>query len=429
MELSLLTNFLVSVAIGGLVGLEREIYQQKGTRKKKRGFAGIRTYLIVALLGAITSYIAQRNDLPVLIYIVLGGIIILIVTSYYVSAVKGYMGLTTELSVLLVYVLSSVSMIEDYQNLAVILSVILAILLSAKDLLHGFAKKTKQIEWYDTLKFVFMVFVILPLLPNKDFAILGVNDAFNPYETWLMVIFVSGVSFVGYVLTKMVGGAHGIGLTGVLGGLVSSTAVTQSTAQDSKKNPKYVDAYAFAAVAATVVKLFRVMLEVWVVDFSMLSLDTLPILVMSLAGIAVLARWSNKAEVGSEDKNEAEIKLGSPLSLRPAIMFGLIYSVISFITRAFAGMNLSSFGYAVVGIVSGIADVDAVTLSMARQFRAGDLSSGLAWLTIVMAVSSNSMFKAFIARVSGSEKYYARVASAMGLIALVGLLVISARLI
>lgn len=424
MEFKDIISFIVAVAIGGLVGLEREIYQQK----KKRGFAGIRTYLVVALLGAICSYISQspiarENGWTVLTYLVLSGIILLISFSYYVSAKRGYMGLTTELSVILIFVLSSAAMIPKYQNLAVILAVILAILLSAKDLLHGFARRTKKVEWFDTLKFVFMVFVILPLLPNRDLTILGIEDAFNPYNTWMMVVFVSGVSFVGYVLTKVVGGSQGIGLSGVLGGIVSSTAVTQSTAQDSKKNPKLVHAYAFAAIAATVVKLFRVIFEVVVVEFNLISLNALPLLVMSLMGILVLARWVDKAE----QANKEEVEFGTPLSIKPALIFGVLYSFVGFITRVFMKLDLGSVSYLFMGAVSGIADVDALTLSMAELFEDGGVSMELAWRTIMAAVLSNIVFKTVVAGTSGSKKYFRRVGAALLLMAVMGVIFMFVR--
>ncbi|MEA3356901.1 MAG: MgtC/SapB family protein, partial [Patescibacteria group bacterium] len=176
MNLTDLTNFIIALAIGGLIGLEREIYQQK----KRRGFAGIRTYIVVAFLGAICSFLVQKGEWAIFGYIILAGVILLLIASYYASAVKGFMGMTTELSVILVYVLSTVAMIEKYQKMAVIFGVLLAAILSTKDLLHSFARKTKQIEWFDALKFVFMVFVILPLLPNQELTLLGVEGAFNP---------------------------------------------------------------------------------------------------------------------------------------------------------------------------------------------------------------------------------------------------------
>jgi uncharacterized membrane protein (DUF4010 family) len=401
MNPNLFIDFLIAIAVGGLVGLEREIYQQNN----ERGFAGIRTYLVVALLGSVSSFLLQRGEGSIFGYLILGGIILLLISSYTVSALKGFMGLTTELSVILVFLLSWTAMFKKFQNIAIIFSVVLAVFLSMKDLLHGFARKTKEVEWNDTLKFIFMIFVILPLLPNKEFAIFGVENAFNPYSTWLMVIFVSGVSFVGYVLTKIVGNAHGIGLTGVLGGLVSSTAVAQSMAQDSKKNKKFIDAYTFAAVSATILQFFRVIFEVWVVDFSMLSIGALPVLVMALVGILFISRLIDAAEA----KHNEKLNIGSPLTIKPALMFGLYYSVVTFAVHALSMLRISSLGMIAIGFVSGFADMDAVTLSVARLHKNSGLSASVAWQAIIAALVSNTIFKIAISKISGSKKYFKKV--------------------
>ncbi len=421
MHFGQLFDFIIAIAIGGLVGLEREIYQQK----KRRGFAGIRTYLVVAILGAVCSYLVRQGGESVLGYIVLGGIILLLIASYTVSAWKGFLGLTTELSVILVFVLSWVSMIPDFQNIAIAFSVVLAILLSMKDLLHGFARKTKEVEWNDTLKFVFMIFVILPLIPNRDFTFLGIEEAFNPYNIWLMVIFVSGVSFVGYVLTKVVGTSQGIGLTGVLGGLASSTAVSQSMAQDSKKNKKFLDAYAFATIAATIIQFFRIVFEVWVVDFSMLSIYALPLLVMILVGIVFVSRWIEPAE----EKQEGELQLGSPLALKPALLFGVYYFFVTVVSRALSTLELDSISIIMVGLVSGLADTDAITLSMASLYERGNIDGNVAWQAITAALISNIAFKAFISKVSGSKDYFKKVAKAFGVMVGLGLLVVLAQML
>ncbi len=229
MIFDLLLRILVALAIGGLVGLEREIYQQK----KHRGFAGIRTYLVVAFLGAVAAILLQMEEWRVFAYLLFSAIILLIVAAYVISAMKGQNGMTTELSVLLVFILAMLSTVPEYQQIAVILAVILAVVLSLKEHLHTFARNTKQIEWFDALTFVFMAFVILPLLPNENYTVLGVVDAFNPYRTWLMIVFVSGVSFVGYFLTKLIGGTYGIGLAGLLGGVASSGVSSEALPQEA----------------------------------------------------------------------------------------------------------------------------------------------------------------------------------------------------
>lgn len=414
-------NFLVAMAIGGLVGLEREIYQQR----ERRDFAGIRTYIVVAFLGAISSYLLQKGDWPVLTYFILGGIILLLVTSYWHSASRGSIGMTTELSVLLVYVLSGVAMIDKYREMAVIFGALLVLVLSGKKMLHNFAKKTRDVEWYNTLIFIFMAFVILPLLPNRDFDFLGIAAAFNPYNIWLMVVLVSGISFVGYFLTKVVGGISGIGVTGILGGIVSSTAVTESMAVDSKQRPKLTSAYAFATVAASVVLGVRILGEVLAVNSSLLTLEALPVLLVSVVGLIMSLQWVGSAD---EKDGEGDIHIVSPLALKPALTFGLIYFLAVLFTRYVVSVHLGSYSFLLIGIVSGVACVDVVALSMASLFGQGVVSSGVAWMAILAAVVSNTIFKIVIARIFGSKPFFHKVALALTVMAVAGIIILALNL-
>lgn len=414
MNYEIISRFLVALAIGGLVGLEREIYQQK----KQRGFAGIRTYLLIAFAGALASFMLQQDEWRIFAYILLIGIFGLIIATYYVSAVKGYFGMTTEISVILVFVISMMSTYPDYQKFSVILGVILAVLLSLKKHLHSFAKSTKEIEWFNALTFVFMAFVILPLLPNENLTLFGVVNAFNPYRTWLMIVFASGVSFVGYFLAKVIGGSYGIGLAGLLGGVVSSTAVTESMASDSKRNPRLVKSYAFGATAASVIMGIRVLFEVWVIESSMLSMMAIPLIVIIAVGTLIAVQWIGEGEL---HKRSVDLKLGSPLSLRPALMFGILYSFVVFISQAMMSMNIGSYGFILLGLVAGLVDVDAITLSLTSLFSQGGVTEVVAWVTIVVAVISNSFFKMLTAQIFGSSGFFKRVGGALLIMAVAGI--------
>lgn len=408
-------RFLIALAIGGLVGLEREMYQQK----TRRGFAGIRTYLVVAFLGAVSSYLVQVEEWRVMGYLVLFGIIVLLVASYTVSAMKGYMGLTTEMSVVLVFLLAMMSTVPKYQQISVIFAVVLTLMLSLKEHLHRFAKTTKEPEWKDTLTFVFMAFVILPLLPNENFSVLGIDGAFNPYRTWLMVVFVSGVSFVGYFLTKVIGGSYGIGIAGVLGGMVSSTVVTESMAVDSKKNESLTSSYAVGAIAASVVMGIRVLFEVWVIDEQMITIMVLPLLSMSAVGALMALRW---IEPGEWKKRAVNIKLGSPLTVRPALMFGLLYSLVFFLSKYMMQHGVSEYGLVALGLVSGLVDVDAITLTLTSLYAQAEVSMVLAWTAIIGAVIVNTFFKMVISKVFGSKMYFTRVGGSLFVVALMGII-------
>ncbi|MDD3661885.1 MAG: DUF4010 domain-containing protein [Candidatus Dojkabacteria bacterium] len=415
MAVELISRFLVALAIGGLVGLEREIYQQK----TKRGFAGIRTYLIVAFLGAMSALLMQVEGGSVFAYMVMGSVIALLVAAYFVSGSKGFHGMTTELSVVLVFVLSMLSTYPEYQKIAVILGVVLVVLLSLKEHLHRIARVTNKIEWNDSLVFVVMAFVILPLLPNQSYSIVGVADAFNPYRTWLMVVFVSGISFVGYFLTKVVKGGLGLGLAGMLGGLVSSTAVTESMASGSKKNPSLVNSYTFGAIAASVVMAGRVIFEAWVVESRMVTLHSAALFVMIAVGLVFALRWFERTAASDDN---VDLNLGSPLSLKPALLFGLLFSVVVFLSKAMLAVGVGSYGFLALGLIAGMVDVDAITLSMSGLVSKGTVTDAVAWTTIVMAVVSNSFFKIMASRMFGSKRFFRRVGGALFVTAAIGIL-------
>ncbi len=411
----LLSRFLIPIAIGGLIGLEREIYQQK----KARGFAGIRTYILTSFIAAICSYLLSAEEWRVFAYIILGGIVLLIVSAYTVSAIQGHIGMTTELSVFLVFMLSFMATYPQYQKLAVILAVVLAVLLSMKDRLHKLARETQTIEWYDALTFIVMAFVVLPLLPDRSFPVFGVEDAVNPYRTWLMVVFVSGISFLGYVLTKVVGGSYGVGLTGIVGGMVSSTAVTESMSADSKRNPVLINSYAFGVIGACVIMAIRVLFEVYVVDSTMISSSMFPILAMSVVGVLFAVRWIKRDELKNR---KVSIKLGTPLALKPALFFGFFFMLVGFISKAMMMFDIGSYGFVFLGLVSGLIDVDAITLSMVGLYSHGDISASAAWTTIIIAVISNTLFKMGLTRMFGSKEFFKKAGLALLAMALTGIM-------
>ena len=230
LEYALLKSFLIALALGALIGLEREYAQFKG---KYKSFAGIRTFPLIALCGALLAYLGK----VVSVWVLVSGIIIfsgLIIAAYYSTSVKSkYHGITTALAALLAFIVGIICIYGDI-ILAVLIGIVVAILLYARNFLHHFAKKIKKEELVDTLKFAVIAFVILPFLPNKGY---GPHDIFNPFVIWLMVVFISGISFAGYILMKWFG-ERGIELAGVFGGLVSSTAVTTSFAHRSQKEKK-----------------------------------------------------------------------------------------------------------------------------------------------------------------------------------------------
>ena len=229
-ELLLFKNFFVALALGAFVGLEREYHRKKGGHQ----YAGIRTFPLIALFGALAAYFGEKVSPWALVGgMLLMGIIILI--SYFTlnQGKHKYMGATSEVAGFITFFIGALCYYGEI-TFAAVLTITMTIILYARSLLHNFAQKLTRKEIQDTLKFAVVAFVILPFLPNQAYGPWGI---FNPYIIWLMVVFISGISFVGYIAMKFFG-EKGVPLAGALGGLVSSTAVTTSFAARSKKEKK-----------------------------------------------------------------------------------------------------------------------------------------------------------------------------------------------
>ncbi|HQA70066.1 MAG TPA: DUF4010 domain-containing protein, partial [Aggregatilineales bacterium] len=308
-------RFAVALLSGALIGLEREFMQQ---RRDNPDFAGIRTFSLVSLLGAVTGFLAAEFGIGPLL-VALGGLILLGVSSYIGDFITtGQIGgITTEVSVVLAYLLG-VLVMTDWAQVAVALAVIVSLLLALKDPLHGIARRMSTQDLRTTLEFALVAAVVLPILPNETIDPWGVV---NPSQIWLLVVFVSGIGFGGYVLMKIVGTERGISITGVLGGIVSSTATTLSLSTQSKLNPALSRQFAQAIVLASTVMIPRVAIILIVVNAALLPIIALPFAAMLLTGIiTVLFLRSGARHVDGADDVDVE----NPLKISTAVVFGLV---------------------------------------------------------------------------------------------------------
>ena len=392
---SLFFRFGVALFIGLLVGLQREYSYDVDREGDKKSFAGVRTFALFGLLGCTAAYLAELfSDSWVFSTIILisGG---LIAVSYFVSASAGQRGMTTEVAAV-VTVLSGALCYWDQLALAVAIAVVMAALLSFKFELHGFAERLTRDDIIAALKFALITAIILPILPNQSFWP-PPSDVLNPYRIWLMVVLISGISFLGYVLFKLLGTRRGTSLTGLLGGLVSSTATTLSFAERSRKNTNLAKPFAMAIMIAWTVMFGRVLIEVWVVNRSLLEVVWLPV---ALAGIAGLL-YAAYLYLAPHEDDEEDVEITNPFELRPAITFGLLFGLILLIARA-AQMYLGNTGVYISAFVSGLADVDAITLSMAELSSSGEITLQTAARAIVIAIMANTLVKGGIVLSSGS---------------------------
>ena len=383
----------MAMLLGMLIGIEREY---SAHRKSQRAFAGVRTFGLFGLLGGLAALAAdQMNDVWVLVAVVLmvGG---MIVSSYVVTASKDRLGMTTEIAGLVV-VLNGALCYWGLTSLAVASAVSVSVLLSIKPFTQLFVDKISSEDVYATLQFAVISAVILPVLPNAS---LGPPpfDVLNPYKIWLMVVFISGISFLGYALIKFVGSDRGIGLIGFMGGLVSSTAVTLTFAERSRSQAGLVRPFTLAILISWVVMFGRVLVEVFVVNRALLTVVWLPVAAAGAVGLAYCAFLFFFQRPGES----SDVKFTNPFELGTAIKFGLLYGVILLVARA-AQMYLGDAGTYASALLSGLTDVDAITLSMAELSKPGNgLSMDTAARSIVLAISANTVVKGSIVLTTAS---------------------------
>jgi uncharacterized membrane protein (DUF4010 family) len=383
----------IALLIGTLIGLEREHARM---RDGLMSFAGIRTMPLIALLGCSAALLTElHGDWAFGILAALVGLLIAI--GYAHSAREGSVGLTSEVAAIVVFVCGALCF-WDHMELAAGLSVVTFGFLATKPQLHGLAQRVSSEDLYATLKFAIISLIILPVLPNQTYGP-PPFDAFNPYKTWLMVVFISGISFLGYVLIKIVGSRRGIGLTGLLGGLVSSTAVTLSLSERSQDHPELARPLGLAITLAWAVMFARVIVEVAVLNQALLSSLWLPLLAAMLAGLAFCALYY----LAQHNGESSDVQMANPFELGPAIKFGILYALILAIAKA-AQFYFQDAGLYAAAAVAGLADVDAITLSMAQLAGAeGGVAISTAARAVILAVLSNTIVKGGIALTVGSK--------------------------
>ncbi len=392
---SLFFRFGVALFIGALVGLQREHAAEGGDDRRHRLFAGVRTFTLISLTGSLAAYLTDILETPWAFITIIGVLGALIVAAYALIAQHGGVGMTTEVAALITALIGALCYWGELE-IAVAAGVAMTALLSFKIELRGFARRITNEDIVATLKFAIITAIILPVFPNQSFWP-APFDVLNPYKIWLMVVLISGISFLGYILIKLVGSRQGIGLTGFLGGLVSSTAVTLTMAQRSQKENQLARAFAVAVIVAWTVMFARVLVEVAVTNMPLLGVVWLPIVAAGLVGL-VYGLYLFLSRQGNAD---TDIASSNPFELGPAITFGLLYGVILLAART-AQHFFGDTGIYVSSILSGLADVDAITLSMSELSGNGTISSVTAAKAITLATMSNTVVKGGIVLSAGS---------------------------
>jgi len=379
-------KLLVALAIGLLVGIERgwsEREEDEGER-----IAGIRTFSIIGLLGGVWALLADTFSEWMLAFAFIA-VSALIIAAHILDAKQDRdVGTTTAFTMMLTFVLAAWAVIGQ-PVLALVVTVLVVALLGYKPVLHRWLKVLEEKEIYAGLKLLVISVALLPFLPNQGYGPFG---ALNPYWLWWMVVLISFISFVGYFAIKFSGDRKGTFLTAITGGLASSTAVTFSLAQFARVSSTKLYFMGGIMVASSIM-FVRVGIEVFVVNKALLSQLWLPLGLMFI-GILIGGYWFLIKGGGDQANDDRQIELKNPFQLGLALRFGLLLALILLLSEAVKEW-FGDEGIYVLSVASGLMDVDAITVSLARM-AGNDLSAEVASMGIVLASATNTLVKGFI---------------------------------
>ena len=401
-DFSALFPFLTSLALGLLIGLERE--------RSPSAKAGLRTFSLVALAGTLGALLSERTGAPWVLgagLLIMGG---MMVASYFKDDDQHDPGTTTVTAVVVCYSLGALVWFGQ-QQMAVTLAILTTALLYFKPELRGVSHSLTRLDLVSILQFAVLSFVILPILPDRNY---GPFNALNPYQIWWMVVLISGLSLAGYATLRVAGERHGMLLTGLFGGIASSTATTLAFSRHSRDSAHMTGMAALIILLANWVVLIRLSILVAVLQPALLR----PMLTLlgggALAGLIMLYVYWRKL-AGTPATPELDMK--NPAELRTALSFGLMYAAVLF-AAAWLTDLAGSHGVYAVALVSGLTDVDAITLSSLRLFGMNTLQAGQVITTILLALLANILFKTGMAAGIGGTALARKIVPGMAAVAL-----------
>lgn len=383
-------RLFVAIGIGAIIGLERE---HAAIKEKTESFAGIRTFimvLVLGFLGGLTYYVFS----PWVYFSIILVVGILTGVSYWIKATGGDVGTTTEFTVLIGFLLGTFSF-SGYITISLMITVVVVVMLSSKPKLHLFIGKITEDELYDFIRYVVIALLVFPFLPDKNY---GPNNILNPREIGWVVILTSGLGFIGYLLMKFLGAKRGILLSGIIGGLVSSTAVTWVFAKKSKENESHSHSCAIAILAAASIMIIRVLVWIFVFNKALFNTCWLAFLLVFLAAIGVTVFLYSKQN--GKEKTDTTIRQNKPLDLQGAIIFGIIYLVVLLFVN-YANEHLGEKGLFISSGIAGLSDIDAITITISK-LAGTSLDYSLAAKAVMIATLSNTVVKMAIGIWAGS---------------------------
>lgn len=389
-----LIHLAVALLLGAIVGLERGW----GAREQQSGqrIAGIRTFALVGLLGGLSALLAETIT-PWAFPALLAGVVAMALVAYSqrLAHIRDF-SITGLVGLMLTFCFGAVAVAVD-PVIATAAAVVTAIILDNKDYIHDWLRRLQAHELDAALKLLLITVVLLPLLPNEA---MGPGGVLNPREIWWMVVMIASISFVGYFAIRVAGTHRGILFTGLFAGLSSSTALTLHFARQSAQAPQLAPQFATGILIACGTMFPRILVYCFVINRDLLASLTLPILTMAalLYGPAFMIwrRHSQQPEPSDPPLHK------NPLDFKSALMFGLLLTAIlllgEYLTRW-----LGAVGIYMLAATSGLADVDAITLSLTRM-STQSLAMDVAVIGIVIASASNNLTKAGLAWAIGHRR-------------------------
>lgn len=407
----LLRSLLVGGSLGALIGLERQ-WDEQFRHHRAKVLAGLRTFSLWALFGVLCAWFSEAVH-P--LFFVAGFAAMAVWLTLFLqrrNRAGGDPGFTTGAAGMVTFLIGGL-VFWGMERVALVLGVSLIILLAMKPTLHRFSRGMTMEDVRSALKFAAVTGVILPLVPDQAF---GPYGAFNPHTIWMMVVLVSGVGFVGYLAVRLLGQRSGIAVAGLLGGLASSTATTLAMSRQSRERPSESRDCALAILLACTVTVWRLGILVGVVSIKAFLLLWPSLLVVSLPG-ALWCLWRLIHGGSGAGETGDMTHYGNPLRLRVALQFGVLYAVIVLIVKVTIS-HLGNPGLLAVSSLSGLFDLDAITLSLSQMTVAGSLDGSTATRGILLAILANTLVKGGFSYAYGSPLLRREVMLVLGVTAL-----------
>lgn len=386
----LLQSLGIALALGLLVGLQREWEHNR--------IAGLRTFALLSVFGGLSGMLAREFG---------GWVIGAALIAFAAITVSGYVaslrdddadpGLTTVTAMLVMFATGAITVL-GHRIVAVVIAGSVMVLLQEKKTLHQMVHKIGGSDLREIARLVLIGLVILPLLPNQSF---GGNELLNPFAIWSMVVLIVGISLAAYLASKFLGPSKGAAVAGIFGGLVSSTATTVSLARRSKNAESHAQALAAMTLISAAIVFVRVIVEVIIVGPGVMWKILPPLMAMAVFTGLIAVAAHRFALRGNPQQTEEP----PPSELRSAVMFGLLY-VLVLLAVSHAKEHFGQAGLFAVAALSGLTDMDAITLMTARLSQSGQLDEATAWRLIMTGGLANIFFKSTLVLTLGARVYF-----------------------